>query len=258
MTPARIEEFITHSYACQTAFSIESTFNGHERFLYALLRTIQPDTYVELGSFTGCSTKTACEALTDNGSGQVFALDAWVGDIHMGRFKRNVFEQFQENTQGHDNLNIVKGWFADSASQFEDDSIDIILIDGQHDYENVKTDFETWLPKTKAGGIMLFHDSAEKQPDFGVDQLISELSAEYDIFEFFHSHGLAVLQKPFIDQPDEPGLVAAIKNNSLFRSHFENTAKIHSLEVRIANMGRVVKRTFPYGVYKLLGMHRRI
>lgn len=48
-------------------------------------------------------------------------------------------------------FNIVKSWTK---------PIDLIFIDGDHTYEAVKQDFEEWYPHVKAGGVILFHDSA--------------------------------------------------------------------------------------------------
>lgn len=248
---------VSHTTWCSTAFSVESTFNGHEVFLYSLLRALKPATYVELGSFTGCSTRTACEALAHNANGTVHALDAWVGDIHMGKFNNTIFQQFESNTQGCNNLQVHKGWFKDTVENFENASIDVLLIDGQHDYKNVKSDFETWYPKLVPGGIILFHDSNVHLPDYGVHTLIKELHEQHSVFEFLHSHGLAVLEKTSAREDAGNSLFQQLKSNPLAQSHFSNIARIGLLENRIENMSGVVKRTFPYGIRKLLGRHRR-
>jgi predicted O-methyltransferase YrrM len=40
--------------------------------------------------------------------------------------------------------------------------IDVLFIDGNHNYEAVKQDFTQWFPKIKFGGIILFHDSRKE------------------------------------------------------------------------------------------------
>ena len=41
---------------------------------------------------------------------------------------------------------------------FEDNSIDFIYIDGNHQYDFVKKDLEDYVPKVKVGGVIAGHD----------------------------------------------------------------------------------------------------
>jgi hypothetical protein len=85
-------------------------------------------------------------------------------------------------------------YFDEAVDKFEDNSIDILHIDGLHTYEAVKHDFETWFPKVKKKtGIILLHDVCEKSDDFGVYKLWEELKKKYKTITFEHYHGLGVL-----------------------------------------------------------------
>jgi len=44
------------------------------------------------------------------------------------------------------------------ASEFSDNSLDFIYIDGNHLYHAVKKDLEAWYPKIKTGGLFSGHD----------------------------------------------------------------------------------------------------
>jgi Methyltransferase domain len=66
------------------------------------------------------------------------------------------------------------------VTRFEDNTIDYIFIDGDHNYNAVKTDLEKYFPKIKVGGIITIHDSrmyrggANFWP--GPSQLVKELT----------------------------------------------------------------------------------
>lgn len=49
-----------------------------------------------------------------------------------------------------DSKEVVKTW--------DKGDIDILLIDGAHDYDNCKADYLNWEPFVKEGGLILFHD----------------------------------------------------------------------------------------------------
>lgn len=46
-----------------------------------------------------------------------------------------------------------------SISQLITEPIELLFIDGAHDYESVKLDIITWVPKVLNGGIIIFHDA---------------------------------------------------------------------------------------------------
>lgn len=47
---------------------------------------------------------------------------------------------------------------AAAAAQLADRTCDFVFIDGAHDYESVRTDLCSWLPKVKVGGVIAGHD----------------------------------------------------------------------------------------------------
>lgn len=44
------------------------------------------------------------------------------------------------------------------SKQFEDKSLDLVYIDGNHEYEEVTQDITDWIPKIREGGIICGHD----------------------------------------------------------------------------------------------------
>ena len=90
-------------------------------------------------------------------------------------------------------MRLRRGYFSDSRPLVADESVDLLHIDGRHGYEDVLEDYTSWRSAVREGGIVLFHDIAERQGGFGVWRLWEELSARHPSFAFEHGHGLGVI-----------------------------------------------------------------
>ena len=88
---------------------------------------------------------------------------------------------------------IVRSTFDEALTHFPNSSIDLLHLDGQHFYENVKHDFEGWRPKLSDRAVVLFHDTNVREREFGVVWVWQELQGAFPSFEFLHGHGLGVL-----------------------------------------------------------------
>lgn len=160
--------------------------------------SLKPRRVVELGSYRGDSFFAFLEAASQVPElDDLVAVDSWAGDQHTGPFTEQVYAQFHAELERRSDhrARSIRALFADAASQFENGSIDLLHIDGAHDYDAVKLDFEQWLPKMSPGGVVLFHDTVVTDSDFGVWKLWKELEAAYPkrTFNFEHSNGLGVL-----------------------------------------------------------------
>ena len=60
-----------------------------------------------------------------------------------------------------DNLSIIKLDSISASKLFKAKSLDLIYIDGSHDYKSVLKDIKTWFPKLKSGGIICGDDFNE-------------------------------------------------------------------------------------------------
>lgn len=82
------------------------------------------------------------------------------------------------------NATLIRDFSVNAAEQFEDDSIDLVYIDGDHNYESVSADIEAWYPKVKPGGIISGHDYIEKNVKrnivFGIIPAVTEFCEKYD------------------------------------------------------------------------------
>lgn len=65
-----------------------------------------------------------------------------------------------------------------------DRRFDVAFIDGDHEYEGVRADFEHWWPAIPPGGNLVFHDSTSGNPlTEGVVQAVEELRHRDDLVE---------------------------------------------------------------------------
>lgn len=69
------------------------------------------------------------------------------------------------------NVTIIKRNSVDCAGLIEGE-IDLLHIDGDHEYDAVRSDFESFEPNVKKGGRVLFHDTRSFE---GVSRFFSEL-----------------------------------------------------------------------------------
>jgi hypothetical protein len=174
-------------------------WSGHVPFAYDLVAALRPSKIVELGTEYGESYFTFCQAVVECGIAcESFAVDTWRGDLHTGAYGESVFDEVSAHNRTHylSFSTLLRTSFDDALPHFPDESIDLLHIDGLHTYEAVLHDFQAWFPKVSPGGIILIHDTQVRQSDFGVWRLWEELRTRYEGFEFLHSCGLGVLQKP--------------------------------------------------------------
>jgi predicted O-methyltransferase YrrM len=170
---------------------------GHAPFLFYLTEIIKPRKVVSLGVWYGFSHFVFCQACSMFESrAECHAVDTWEGDKNMGRFNSSIFEFFSNQMDKFFPLqkpNIHKKMFSEALSQFADGSIDILFIDGAHAYEDVRDDFNEWLPKLSDRGVVLLHDTVVSGENFGVSKFFAEMAFNYPSFNFEHNHGLGIL-----------------------------------------------------------------
>jgi hypothetical protein len=176
-----------------------STWTDHMPFGYDLVAELRPAITVELGTQGGLSFFAFCQALKEHHiDGVAYAVDTWEGEAHAGQYSEDVFASVRDHAREHyaGQTYLMRMLFEEALKHFDNDSIDLLHIDGLHTYEAVSEDFRNWYPKVKPGGIILFHDVYARVMDFGVWKFWQEIASQYDSFEFKHGFGLGVLQKP--------------------------------------------------------------
>src|SRR3989339_591792 len=149
-------------------FEYEETFPdfgwpwfGHKFFAYDFVRNFKPKIIVELGTHRGTSFWSFCQAVKDGEiDSQLFAVDTWKGEEHAGFYGEEVLEEVKEIQKKYYKdlkIKLIRKTFDESVADFENESIDMLHIDGLHTYEAVKHDFENWDSKVKDDGGIIFH-----------------------------------------------------------------------------------------------------
>ena len=170
---------------------------GHTPFAYWLVAALKPKTLVELGTHGGGSYFSFCQSVVDNKlDTKTYAIDTWTGEKQAGFYSESLFKKVMDfNIEHFDNFStLMKMTFDEALNEFDDDSVDLLHIDGFHSYEAVSNDYRSWYPKLSKEAIVLFHDTHEIKPGFGVHQFWDELKKDHrdQCFEFKHSHGLGM------------------------------------------------------------------
>ena len=179
---------------------IQEPYNwaGHMPFAYWLMTESQPKIFVELGTHSGNSYFSFCQAVRDRGLiTRCYAVDTWKGDGQAGSYGEDVFEMVNRHNESQYKKfsALYRMTFDEALVQFQDQSVDLLHIDGLHTYEAVRHDFESWLPKLAPGALVLFHDIKVSHGEFGVWKFWAEVKEKYpQNFEFRHSHGLGVIE----------------------------------------------------------------
>jgi predicted O-methyltransferase YrrM len=173
-----------------------TSWHPHREFAYQIIEEIRPNLIVELGVHYGDSYFTFCQASEElELDAEIYGIDHWEGDEQCGFYGDEVFQEvnaYNEEFYSKDST-LMRMNFTDALTRFDDGSIDLLHIDGSHDYEAVKQDFENWLPKVKKGGKILIHDILVEREDFGVKVFWEQTSKNYKTASHLEGFGLGVI-----------------------------------------------------------------
>jgi len=164
---------------------------GEEWFDYEVVYSLVVEkyptnsTFVEVGSWKGRSSAYMAVEIANSGKNIDFVcVDTFLGSqFHHDRNWPDLdklYDIFKQNmTPVSKYYRDLKMTSTEAAKLFEDESIDFVYIDACHEYESVKSDIHSWMPKIKKGGIIAGHDYNPTFP--GVIQAVHEEFGENNI-----------------------------------------------------------------------------
>ena len=202
-----------------------SPWIGHSPFGRMLVAELKPGILVELGTHWGNSYFTFCQAVCEFSlSTKCFSVDSWEGDPQAGFYNDEIYDYVSKiNRNNFSSFStLMRMTFNEAVDDFEDESIDLLHIDGFHSHKAVSEDFYTWLPKVKKGGFILLHDTNEYQEGFGVNRFWNEIKLNADGAHLFrHSHGLGVWRKPGGDALSSEIISSLLRPNSVIAERID-------------------------------------
>ncbi len=175
---------------------VDSAWYCHLPFAAWLVRTLRPALLVELGTGAGVSYAGFCESVMSSGlSTRCYAVDRWAGDAPAGIHGDAVIAElgsFHDSRYGVFSR-LLRLSPAEASSRFEDNSIDLLHMDGHHRFEQAAENYDAWKPRLSPQAVVLLHGTNDRDGDQGVRRLWSSLRARHPGFEFPHGQGLGVL-----------------------------------------------------------------
>jgi hypothetical protein len=122
--------------------------------------------FVEIGVWKGKSAAfMAVEIANAKKDIAFYAVDHWKGsDEPLHRVDPDViagtlYEAFLSNiAPAKAFVRPLRMTSLEAAERFDDQSVDLVLLDGEHTYEAVSADIAAWLPKLKSGATLAGDD----------------------------------------------------------------------------------------------------
>jgi len=166
--------------------------------LYAVGRRGTARNIVEIGSYCGRSTIVLASVVAAGASGGcLWAIDPHEGQVGAAdqglQHGEPTLDRFRANVAGAGVASVIETVVRRSYEVGWRRPIDLLLIDGLHDFANVSRDFLHFEPWIADGGLIAFHDYASYYP--GVMALVDELLANPGYRQVELSRSLMVVEK---------------------------------------------------------------
>lgn len=144
---------------------IEGSFS-FINFYDRMLHRFNNATFIEIGAFKGQSIMYLAEKVKELKKNiKLYTVDVFQymeqqkDDEHGKYFGLDFYDEYLKNIEPmKDYINTIRGSSHEVHTQFEDESVDFVFIDGDHNTDAVLKDLKGWYPKVKRGGIISGHD----------------------------------------------------------------------------------------------------
>jgi hypothetical protein len=171
--------------------NIQGWFDYESIFNLAINSCPENSKIVELGCWKG---KSSCyllvEAFNSNKKFDIYFIDTWAGSKpHLDPNDKACYEPGLAEDEDFvykifcNNVNdvnypktIIRSDTFDAVREFENNSIQFLFIDTEHEYEHVNKELHMWYPKVQSGGLICGHDYFWEPVKKAVDEFFDKLN----------------------------------------------------------------------------------
>jgi len=151
---------------------------------------------VEIGSWKGKSTIWLGKGSKAGKKVKIYAIDPHTGSPEHKKKHSSVwtFDEFKQNIKNAkiDDIILPIVKTSEAAAKTFKKPVEFIFIDGAHEYEMVKLDYDLWFPKLIDGGIIAFHDTVHWK---GPKKLMREIMSSRYFKNIGFVHSLCYAEK---------------------------------------------------------------
>ena len=139
-----------------------------QALLYTVIRNLRPNNVVEIGTYKGGTSETLCRALQANGLGTLHTVSPY--DVE--RFGAH-FNYWPKELKKHVRYHSVDSMLFFSTLDREKIRPDLVLIDGNHDYEFVNFDLQASASRLTRGGFVFVDNVSQAGPFFATTEFMA-------------------------------------------------------------------------------------
>lgn len=148
--------------------------------------------------------KTACIMLYRRPQLNLILVDSW-HESSEGPTGEIVYQEAMRNLAPfQDRVLVLRTDSTIGAEAAEDDSLEYVLIDGDHRYPKCLIDMLAWWPKIREAGILFHHDIDHPDfPHWGVRRACADF-CRITMTDFYvnEDRGMAMIRKPILAMGD--------------------------------------------------------
>jgi predicted O-methyltransferase YrrM len=166
--------------------------------LVAMARSLQPKIVMEVGTFRGGTLWAWCRIASRDGF--VVSVDLPGGPFG-GGYAESEIARLRAYAQREQRIELIRADSHDPntldliATVLGQRHVDVLFIDGDHSYDGVRADYETYGPLVRSGGLICFHDVLpNKDPTCEVNRLWRELGGRELVSPPLSWGGIGVLR----------------------------------------------------------------
>jgi predicted O-methyltransferase YrrM len=130
-----------------------------QALLYSLIRNLRPTHVVEIGTYKGGTAEGMSRALHANGHGTLHTVSPFDAELF-----GPIFAQWPEQLRRRTRYHPVDSMMFFMEMDREKNRLDLVLVDGHHDYEFANFDIQAAAQRLTPGGFILIDNVAQAGP----------------------------------------------------------------------------------------------